>query len=246
MSANFEQCQSDFLHKLLSEELLNNVSIVSLRDILAMNGDGNEDAAKIEAAYLVWTTPRNEKIGTGIMIGLASVRPVKPNVPSPDRILTVPIWVFMDVQAVSYHPQSSGLTAELISDYIDAILHQFGVEKIGSFYCVANEPDAKFSEQNPGIICRELKYEAEVVRSQFVQVPVPTLAEAALTITLTNHASYPSATIYYTTDGSFPGSGNSAARAYSAPFLVTSGTVVRWAAYQTSLRGSDAGQASIT
>jgi hypothetical protein len=52
--------------------------------------------------------------------------------------------------------------------------------------------------------------------------------------------------IYYTTDGSFPGPGNTGAALYSAPFRVGSGTVVRWAGYAAGRLGSDAGEATIT
>ena len=45
-------------------------------------------------------------------------------------------------------------------------------------------------------------------------------------------------TVYYTTDGSFPGSGNANAIQYTTPFTVTSGTIVRTAAYNGTLQGS--------
>jgi hypothetical protein len=47
------------------------------------------------------------------------------------------------------------------------------------------------------------------------------------------------ATIYYTTDGSFPWSGNSEAEIYAGEFSVDSGTTVRAAAYKSGLDGSN-------
>ena len=70
--------------------------------------------------------------------------------------------------------------------------------------------------------------------------------EASLTVTFAAPASDPDAEIYYTTDGSFPGPGNSAAVLYSAPFAVASSTVVRWAAYASGKLGSSTGMATIT
>ena len=73
---------------------------------------------------------------------------------------------------------------------------------------------------------------------------LPGIASPAQTVTLT--ATENGTTIYYTTDGSFPGPGNAAAEEYSGPFEVASGTVVRWAGYLAGCCGSDAGQATIT
>jgi len=164
LSTSIGQIQSDFRDKLLSEALLQNVGIVSLRDIFSMNGGSEDDAAQIQAAYLVWATPRSGKISTGIMVGMPSFKPTNPNTPGPERTVEVPVYIFQDVQMGSYHPNKSGVSAEQLADDVDAILHQLGIEGVGSFYCVANEPDRGFSEDNPGIVARELKFRAEVSR----------------------------------------------------------------------------------
>ena len=93
-------------------------------------------------------------------------------------------------------------------------------------------------------------------RSQFALVPVfacnritacplpPT--ENSLTLTFAAPASDPSAAIYTTTDGSFPGPGNAAAALYGAPFAVAGGTVIRWAAYAAGKLGSSTAMATVT
>ena len=55
----------------------------------------------------------------------------------------------------------------------------------------------------------------------------------------------PNPVIYYTTDGSFPGSGNPNAVIYTAPFTVPNPTVVRWAEYAAGFQGSAVGKGTV-
>jgi hypothetical protein len=75
---------------------------------------------------------------------------------------------------------------------------------------------------------------------------MPTIAETApLTVQLIERTL--GSDIYYTTDGSFPREGKASATLYTEPFMVASGTKVRWAAYKEGIDlGSDVGQAIIT
>jgi hypothetical protein len=66
----------------------------------------------------------------------------------------------------------------------------------------------------------------------------PAASAVAETVTLTDQQPGGGSTLYYTTDGSFPGAGNLAATSYSTPFTVTSGAIVRVAAYNGTLQGS--------
>lgn len=69
------------------------------------------------------------------------------------------------------------------------------------------------------------------------KVPTPTIAGDSSSVTLA--CSEPGASIYYTTDGGYPGSGNAAATLYSAPFSCDAGTLVRAAAQTTAGVPSD-------
>jgi hypothetical protein len=66
----------------------------------------------------------------------------------------------------------------------------------------------------------------------------PAASAFAETVTLTDQQPGGGSVLYYTIDGSFPGSGNPSANLYSTPFTVTSGTTVRAAAYNGVLQGS--------
>jgi hypothetical protein len=66
----------------------------------------------------------------------------------------------------------------------------------------------------------------------------PAATAAAQTVSLADRQPGGGSTIYYSTDGSFPGSGNPNAIIYTTPFTVASGTIVRTAAYYPGLQGS--------
>jgi len=53
-------------------------------------------------------------------------------------------------------------------------------------------------------------------------------------------------TIYFTTDGSFPGPANAAATVYANPFDGTVGDVIRFAAFADGYQGSNSGLAKLT
>lgn len=232
---NFAQLQSDVLHKLLSESLLDNVNMVSLRAIQAM--EAADDPTKITAAMMVWTTPRNGKVGAGLIVGMPTIESVQPSVSGPERTLNLPVAIFEDPILNGYGENKVGLTAEEIVDLVESILHQFGIEGLGvSLYPKRSTPNT----DTQGIIRYDTTLIAEMPRSAITQCAIPTLDENAGTITLTGAAGED---VYYTTDGTFPGSGNPTAILYAAPFVIAAGTTVRWAAYKALMRGSDAGQA---
>lgn len=97
----------------------------------------------------------------------------------------------------------------------------------------------------PGFIVHEVNLEWSQTLEAIAKVATPAIAEAAGEITLSCATS--GATIYYTLDGSFPGSGNGDAQTYSAPFTPDAGTyVLRVAAEKTDLQPSDDVLADLT
>lgn len=236
---NFAQLQTDVLHKLLSEPLLSNVNMVSLRNVQAM--EAADDFTKITEAMMVWTTPRNGKIGAGLIVGMPTIESVQPNVSGPERSLFLPIATFEDPTLNGFGANRVGLSAEEIVDLVEAILHQFGIEGLGvSLYPKRSVPNT----DTQGVIRYDTTMVAEMPRSAIAQCAIPDLAENAGTITLTGAAGE---SVYYTTDGTFPGGGNvGVAILYAGPFVVAAGTTVRWAAYKAAMRGSDIGQAVIS
>jgi hypothetical protein len=235
------QFQADVIAKLKSEALLQYVNVAGLRTL--------QLSSEVDAKR-VWLAARNGKSGAGILVGMPSLQHNVPNVPGPERKMLLPVSVFSQPSINNLASTGTTLDAEVILDYVDALLARLQVEGLGVIYCDSAIPNL---ETEGGTIRYDAIYTAEVARDALVQVTLPSLTEApALTVTLTNDASTPDAVIYYTTDGSFPQrdpvTGNAAGTAvrYTVPFPVASGTVVRWAAYKTNYAGSDVGYATIT
>lgn len=234
------QFQADVIAKLKSEALLQYVNVAGLRTLQLAN---EVDAKR------VWLAARNGKSGAGILVGMPSLEHSVPNVPGPERKMLLPVSVFSQPSINNLASTGTLLDAEIILDYVEALLARLMIDGLGIIYCDSAIPNL---ESEGGTIRYDAIYVAEVARDVIVQVPMPALTEApALTVTLTNHASTPDAAIYYTTDGTFPQrdpvTGNAAGTTtrYNIPFAVAAGTFVRWAAYKTNYAGSDVGHAHI-
>jgi hypothetical protein len=239
VSANIAQLQRDLLHKLLSEPLLADLNIVALRDLQSLQSGLGEDIEALQQAYLVWTTPRagGTRIGCGVIIGMPTKEYRFPNVAGPERACAIDITTIEDpLLNLAASETSTGKTAEEWSDLIEAILHQFLIEALGTVYVSRSEPDRDIQ----GTVAYVSRFSVEIARDEIAEVAPPDVAHAAGEVTLT--CSTPGAAIYYTRNaealGSFPGPGNPAALLYSAPFAVSAGDLLRVAAYLAGARGS--------
>jgi hypothetical protein len=247
MSANFAQLQRDALFKLLSEPLLADLNIKSLRDLQSMQRGEDEDISALQEAYLVWTTPRagGTKFGAGAIVNMPEKEYLVPNVPGPERRCLLTITTLEDpVLNLAALSTSTGKTAEEWSDLIEAILHQWSIGALGSLYVQRSEPNRDIQ----GVVGYDSKFFITVPRDDVDQVAVVTMVQNGGSLELSCATS--GAAIYYTKNASaltsFPGSGNPDAVLYSAPFAVSVGDVIRAAAYKVAMRGSDVEQATIT
>lgn len=229
MSNPILQLQSDVVAKLLSESALAEINIVLYRKL--------QTASEIDLRQ-VWLKPRGSRNGAGILVQMPTIEFKAPNVAGPERTMILPISIF-EQPSINYLTSGTQTDAETITDLVTALLARFGIEGLGYIYPVEQKPNYDIA----GVLRYDLAFQAEVPRTAIEQIAMPTQSDASLTVTLTNHASYPAAAIYYTTDGSFPGT---SATRYTAPFTVASGATIRWAAYQDGYAGSDAAQAIIT
>jgi hypothetical protein len=228
--------QEDALHKLLSEAALEEVNIVLFRKLLV--------SSQVEVS-LVYLEARNDKSGTGIVVGMPYLDDENAQTGISDATLCLPIYCLEKPDIAQSEEGGSLLSAEQIALTVRRLLRGFIIDGKVTLFTEGRgirsfdaPPSAK------GAVCYEVLLKGRLRQSVDTRCALPTISEAALTVTLANVTS--GATIYYTTDGSFPGPGNAAAEEYSAPFAVASGTVVRWAAYKDGLSGSHAGQATIS
>jgi hypothetical protein len=231
---DLEQLQTDVAARLNSSAYFVDVTVVELRKL--------QIQPEIDAS-LVHLTEKANKKGAGVIVSMPTIRVDAPNVAGPERLLILNLRV-MESPIISQDTASggSGKTAEAIALNIQDTLHQWQIEGLGTLYC---DKDAMTPNTDvPGVVAYDVAVHMTLPRTQSNFCGMPDISGSAATlVTLTNTTS--GATIYYTTDGSFPGSGNSAATIYTAPFAVSAGTVVRFAAYKTGLIGSDAGQATV-
>ncbi len=230
-----EQLQSDVTARLLSESTLVSIPCKSLRKMRLQS--------ELDLA-LLYATPRDTgtKIGAGIMVGMPTLDVEHPNTPGPALTLTLPIRIYEDPLTNLNPNLGTLLTAEEISTLVIQLLHQLRIEGLCGLY--AGKDSMHPSDAPDGVIAYEVLLRAELAQDIILRVTLPEISETDLTVTLTPVE--PGTMIWYTLDTTYPGSGNTAAIIYSAPFLVPAGTVVRWAGYKQNWQASDVGQATIS
>lgn len=226
-----EQLQSDVTFFLEGDERFAYIPVRSVRKLQITS----EIAAK-----LPHLTTKNSKLGCGVLVGMPIILDDTPNLPGGLQKVRLGLRVHEN-PTINLSASGSQLSAETVALNALQVLRALEIEGLGSLHPaeVSVQPDTSFE----GLVTYEVFMEASLVSSALERVLLPTISESALTVTLTNQTS--GATIYYTTDGTLPGSANTAAQTYSVPFLVTSGTTLRWAATKSGLVGSNIGQALI-
>jgi hypothetical protein len=240
MNPQIEQIQPDIFNKLASEPYF---AAISLFQIRRERFQSEIDEALSSATF---DPGQSGKLpGATIEVLMPTIKTNLVNAPGPVVTLEQRLIV-KENPAINLAAGGVNLTAEEIAVEILQTLHQFYLGGI----CQALYPAPEAIVSNGGF--PDLVAYDVVLRATFnltpperTGCPLPP-TEAGLTLTFTPPASDPDATIYYTTDGSFPGPGNASAVSYTVPFTVAGGTIVRWAAYLAGKLGSSTGMATIT
>ena len=240
MNPQIEQIQPDIFGKMASEPYFATISLFQVRrerfesEIEEVLSSGTFDPGQ-----------SGKLPGATVEVLMPLIKTNLVNAPGPVVTLEQRLTVKENPQ-INLAAGGVNLTAEEIAVEILQTLHQFYLGGI----CQALYPAAHAIVANkgfPDLVAYDVVLEATFNLTPPARTgcpPAPT--ENGLTLTFTEPASDPTATIYYTTDGSFPGAGNEAALVYAAPFAVASGTTVRWAAYAAGKLGSSTGMATIT
>ena len=224
--------QDHTLAKLLSEPALQYVSIDSVRNQVKLNP---------EARVAPHLAARNGKTGAGILIGLPLADPVEHDVPGAQMEVKLPLEILVADDISLVISNGAGITAEEIVTLCWMLLHQLLNQALGSGNWFVSGFDP--IEDKRGAYGYRLVLTVRFAEEQPAKVDAPVCVIAAGHATLTTQLA--GATIYYTLDGSFPGSGNAAALVYATPVVVASGQQLLTAAYKTNYLGSDIWQTII-
>jgi hypothetical protein len=234
------QIQQDCTDKLNSESAFQYIAVLSYRKAVI--------ATEI-SKRMPHLAGKNGKVGCGILVMMPLIEGADPNVATPQGDLLLPFHVIAEPE-INETPggNGTGITAEQVALTVRAFIHQLGLRGQVALYQDqrAIEPLIGLEKDYPNCIGYQVMLRGKMSDVVIPQCATPMLSEGpALTITLSTTDS--GATIYYTTDGSYPGSGNSTgvAHLYAAPFTVTAGTVVAFASYKPGCRGSDVEQYTI-
>jgi len=178
------------------------------------------------------------KIGAAIRVFQAGFNVPKPNLPGPHGNIVLPIRCEVN-PLINFSLNGTNKYVSAIGMEVLRAGHNFRCDGIcGSLFALGDCFTPYYSEETK-MMTVDITLQAQCPIVPISSVVLPTIAVAGLQVMLTNNTA--GADIYYTTDESFPWSGNATATLYAAPFNVISGTVVRWAAYKTSLAGSNVG-----
>jgi hypothetical protein len=229
LAAQIESVQPDVYNKLLSEAYFANIAIFAVRE-KRLDTEVNRALSGLQG--------RNGKGGATIEVFMPTLKTALPDSAGPVCVLEQR-FIVKEQPTVNLGANGTGLTCEQIAVNLAQTFQLFflggpmqGFYAAPSFYKYIEEgADRPF-------VAIQVVLNATFVLTALQRTLTPSAAAAAQTVTLTDEQPGGGSTIYYTTDGSFPGSGNPNAIQYTTPFTVASGTTVRTAAYNGGLQGS--------
>jgi hypothetical protein len=229
LAAQIESVQPDVYAKLLSEPFFNPVAIFKIRE--------KRLDTEVSRA-LAGLAGRNGAGGATIEVLMPTLKAALPDTAGPVCTLEQQ-FIVKEQPTVNLGAHGTGLTAEQIAVSLAQTFQLFFLGgALQGFYAAPIFYQYQAPGPNAPFIMLRVTMNATFVLTALERTLTPAAAETLGTVTLTDQQPGGGSTIYYTTDGSFPGAGNPSAVVYAAPFAVSSGLVVRAAAYKGSLQGS--------
>lgn len=229
---DFLKVQRYVAHALLSDEWLENVTVVT-RDYLLANESRLPDRT-LAAEVLCYITPRNGRKGCGVIVEPPEFQVAVPNLAGPQGDLVQELLILSD-RTVNEGPVTGTLRpANQVGQRILELAHGWRIRPAGAFYADVNalQPAKDFEPLDAWRVRLRMK----LPRQQNAQVAEPVIASAGLVVTLS--CATAEAEIFYTTDETMPAherGGNPGSVRYTAPFTVESGDVVTVCAYKSGL-----------
>ncbi len=229
LAAQIESVQPDVYYKLLSEPYFQNVAIFRVRE-KRLDTEVNQALAGLAG--------RNGKGGATIEVLMPTLKGAMEETAGPVCTLEQE-FVVREQPTVNLGANGTGLTAEQIAVNIAQTFQLYFLGgPMQGFYVAPSFYQYMEGGAEAPVARVRVTLQATFVLTALARTAAPGASAAGESVTLTDEQAGGGSTIYYTTDGSFPGAGNPKAQVYSGPFTVEGGTTVRTAAYNGSLQGS--------
>jgi hypothetical protein len=229
LAAQIESVQPDVYNKLLSEAYFANIAIFATRE-KRLDTEVNKALSGLQS--------RNGKSGATIEVLMPTLRTALPDTAGPVCVLEQK-FIVKEQPTVNLGANGTGLTCEQIAVNLAQTFQLFFLGgPMQGFYAAPSFYKYVEAGRDKPFVAIQVELNATFVLTPLQRTAAPAAAAAAQTVTLTDEQPGGGSAIYYTTDGSFPGSGNPNAMEYTTPFTVASGTTVRTAAYNGALQGS--------
>ena len=229
LAAQIESVQPDVYYKLLSEPYFQNIAIFKVRE-KRLDTEVNQALAGLAG--------RNGKGGATIEVFFPTLKSAEPNTPGPVCTLEQR-FIVKTQETVNNGARGTGLSLEQIAVNLAQTFQLFFLGgPLQGFYAGSPFYERMETGGKTPFVAMQVTMQATFVLTALTRTLAPAASAAAGTVTLADQQPGVGSTIYYTTDGSFPGAGNPNAVLYSVPFPVAGGTVVRVAAYNGTLQGS--------
>jgi hypothetical protein len=229
LTSQIESVQPDVYYKLLSEPWFQNIAIFKIRE-KRLETEVNRALAGLAG--------RNGKGGASIEVLMPTLHSALADTAGPVCTLEQRFLV-KEQPTVNQGANGTGLSVEQIAVNIAQTFQLFFLGgAMQGFYTAPIFYEYVATTEDVPFVPLLVTLQATFALTALTRTLVPAASAAAETVTLTDQQPGGGSAIYYATDGSFPGAGNPAAVLYTTPFTVSSGTVVRTAAYNGALQGS--------
>ena len=221
--------QEDLRDRLLADSYFTDIDVL----------DESRDLTQEITNSLSALSAKGGKAGTSVIVMQLTASVSMPNVKNP--VLDFDIAVRVLEEPIVNRDATNGTLKEALTTarVILRLLHHYIPG--GYATCIVADDPAIVPVEDPfASVAYEVRFKCkEADPEPYLKAATPTIGVAGggpFTITLTQADAD---SIYYTTDGTFPYSGNDNATLYSTPFNVNAGQLVRAVAFRSGYQASD-------
>jgi hypothetical protein len=211
--------QEDLWMGLLSWPALRCINVVQMRKL--------QLKAEVDASA-IYAVPRNGKAGCGVLVEMPTIIVEHPASPGPQELLMVTCAVIEEPN-LNLEPSSGTLMdAESVGRLVKKFMHGWFIRQKGELY--AQRSAMTPTEDFPGLVAYRVGGAIQLAEDIWPRLTAASVASPApFTVELQPaEDADDEVKIYFTTDGSLPGSENPEAKLYEGAITAAGNSVVRW------------------